>query len=331
MNVFPADALDVRPRGAVRTATGDPFTPVAPHPAAAPPPRGDLTRLSWRPSRPADRRPGVFRFRSAFEILRAQTLFAGVTDGELIKFIALGQERRVERHHLLTPAAGRTRPTLAMILEGEAVLACGPSPDELFLRALEPGDLVGEIDAFATLPLSRFGPGGGQVRERVLPYETPGGERAPSSGSSSGRIDDATARTLTMVRLIEWDPDAMREALRRWPDVALGLLGGMARRQRDMQRRLAGLCGQKAPRRLARAVSALLEERGVACRDEAGRAGVRLPRAPSRTRLAEIAGMARETASRLFRDWERQGWIESARGELRVWDLRALHRLAGPG
>src|SRR5690606_39796635 len=98
-----------------------------------------------------------------------------------------------ERHHLLTPAAGRTRPTLAMILEGEAVLACGPSPDELFLRALEPGDLVGEIDAFATLPLSRFGPGGGQVRERALPYETPGGERASSSGSSSGRIDDATA------------------------------------------------------------------------------------------------------------------------------------------
>ncbi len=312
----------------VRTAGEVAFAPAVME-AAVPALRRDSSRQPWRHPLPADRRHGgPFRFRSAFEILRAQALFAGVADGELIKFIALGQERRVERHHPLSPAAGRTRPSLAMILEGEAVLACGPCPDELFLRALEPGDLVGEIDAFATLPLSCGGPGGTRVRECALPYEAHAGSMA---APSSGRIGDATARTLTIVRLIEWDPDAMREALRRWPDIALGLLGGMARRQRDMQRRVAGLCGQKAPRRLARAVSALLEERGVACRDDAGRSGVRLTHAPSRTRLAEIAGMARETASRLFRDWERHGWMESAGGELRVWDLRALRRLAGTG
>ncbi|HLU69167.1 MAG TPA: Crp/Fnr family transcriptional regulator, partial [Fibrobacteria bacterium] len=271
---------------------------------------------------------GSFRFRSAFEILRTQPVFAGVSDGELIKFTALGEERRVEPDHVLIPVIGRARTPLAMILEGEGLLACGQGAEELFLRTLEPGDLVGEIDAFASLPrpLSREG-SATVVRERAAAYEA--NEGPATSEKRPGTLCDATAHTVTIVRLIEWDHDAMREAVRRWPDVALGLLGVMARRQRDMQRRVAGLCGQKAPRRLARALTALLEERGVPHRDDAGRCGLLLPRTPSRTRLSGIAGMARETASRLLSAWERRGWISAWHGDLLVWDLRQLQRLAG--
>lgn len=294
-------------------------------------PRPEPSR--WRHALPPrDRRAGaLFRFRSAFEILRAQPLFAGVSDGELIKFTALGHERRVERGHSLVPAAGRVHPPLALILEGEAVLACGQGVEELFLRALEPGDLVGEVDAFSTLPFSPARTDG-LVRESAPPYHPAHHAPPRAHGCMRPRTtgeSEATARTLTVVRLIEWDHDAMREALRRWPDVALGLLGGMARRQRDMQRRVAGLCGHKAPRRLARAVSALLEERGLPHRDDAGRSGVLLPRTPSRTRLAEIAGMARETASRLLNEWARRGWMVTCEGDLLVRDLRQLRRLAG--
>ncbi len=288
-------------------------------------------RPPWRHSlaTSARRRHPSFRFRSAFDILRLQPLFAGVSDGELIKFTALGQERRVERHRPLIPAAGRIQPPLALILEGEAVLACGQGTETLFLHALEPGDLVGEVDVFTTLPGPYASARSGMlVSERAVTYEAAGNTSPEAPGE---RFGEATARTSTVVRLIEWDHDAMREALRRWPDVALGLLGGMARRQRDMQRRVAGLCGQKAPRRLACALTALLEERGVPHRDDAGRCGLLLPRAPSRTRLAEIAGMARETASRLLSEWERRGWVDAAHGDLLVRDLRQLRRLAGQG
>lgn len=293
---------------------------------------GSASRLPWRHALPAPRalwRGEPPRFRSAFEILRAQPLFAAVCDGELIKFAALGHERRVERDHAVIPASGRLDPPLSLILEGDAVLACGRGPEELFLRALEPGDLVGEIDLFVSLPRLHFPRTRDSmgVREDPVPYND--GTAAFAEKDLPGRFGDATARALTTVRLIEWDRDAVREALRRWPDVALSLLGGMARRQRDMQRRVVGLCGQRAPRRLARTLTALLEERGVAHREDSGRRGLLLPRTPSRARLSEIAGMARETVSRLLADWERHGWVGSRHGDLLVWDARQLSRLAG--
>jgi CRP/FNR family cyclic AMP-dependent transcriptional regulator len=128
---------------------------------------------------------------------------------------------------------------------------------------------------------------------------------------------------------MEWDRDAVLEALRRWPDVSFSLLAGMARRQRDLQRRVAGLCRQRAPRRLARALAALLEERGVWRRDGEGRSFMLLPRTPSRVRLGETAGMARETVSRLLAEWARRGWIGTQGGDLTVLDRGQWRRLAG--
>lgn len=304
------------------------LSPVAPLPV----PRPASSAQPWRHTLPAARtraRGEAPRFRSAFEILRSLDLFAAVTDGELIKFAALGQERRVERDHLVAATPGRGHQPLALILEGDAVLSCDRGPEELFLRALEPGDLVGEIELFVSLPRAFAAPGhdGMLVRERAGAYGAAGsGEGAGRDGTE--RCGEATARATSTVRLIEWDRDAVREALRRWPDVALGLLGSLARRQREMQRRVTGLCGHRAPRRLARALSALLEERGVTFQDDTGR-GMLLPRTPSRARLAEIAGMARETVSRLLAEWERHGWIGTRAGDLLVRDPLPLRRLAG--
>ncbi len=242
--------------------------------------------------RGAGRRREARRFRSGSEILRGLELFAPVSDGELMKFASLGWERRVERGRTVFPSPGEDSAPLALILEGEARLAWTRGGDEPLIRALEPGDLVGEIEMFDA---------------------TPG---------------EAVARALTTVRLLEWDRDGVLEALRRWPDVALGLLGGMARRQRELHRRVAAICRQRAPCRLARALVGVAEDLGTRHRDEAGRAYVRLPRAPSRARLAEIAGMARETASRLMIDWERRGWIARDGGDILVTDEAALRRAA---
>jgi CRP/FNR family transcriptional regulator len=231
-------------------------------------------------------------FRSGFDILRDLDLFSPVSDGELSRFAALGRERRVERGDPVFPLLHAALP-LALILEGEARLAWGRMPGEPLIRALEPGNLVGEIGMFDEFP------------------------------------DDGVARALTVVRLMEWDRDGVLEALRRWPDVALGLLGGMARSQRELHRRVAGICRQRAPRRLARALTGLVEDRGTRQRNGAGEAVLRVRRMPSRARLAEMAGMARETASRLLLEWEHVGWVGREGGDLLVLDEKALRREAG--
>jgi CRP-like cAMP-binding protein len=241
------------------------------------------------------------RFQSGFETLRGMDLFSAVSDGELVKFAALGIERCVEKGTAFFPH-GRMGgpPPLALILEGEALLAWGHGPEELLLRALEPGDLLGEIQVFDGQP-------------------------------SAGGFEEPAMRTLTPVRLMEWDHDNVLEALRRWPDVALSLLGGMARRQRDLHRRVAGICNQRAPRRLARLLTALVEDRGVLYRDARGDRCLRVRRTPSRTRMAELAGMARETVSRLLVRWEKAGWVGECEGDLLVLDEERLWRMAGAG
>jgi CRP-like cAMP-binding protein len=260
-----------------------------------------LTRRPWRHNLNGNTSGTAPRFQSGFESLRGMDLFSPVSDGELMKFAALGCERLVDKGVSL-PHAGGEGPPLGLLLEGEAVLAWGHGDDELLLRELEPGDLLGEVDVFDVL----------------------------FSGSRGlTAVGGACARTLTTARVMEWDRDHVMEALRRWPDVALSLLGGMARRQRELQRRVAGISNQRAPRRLARALTALVEDRGMRHRDAANRPCLLVRRAPSRTRLAELAGMARETVSRLLTRWERCGWVATSGGDLLVLDEGQLRRMAG--
>jgi CRP/FNR family transcriptional regulator len=253
--------------------------------------RHDEPRRPWRHNVRSASGPQR-SFRSGFDILRELDLFSPVSDGELSRFAALGRERRVERGDPVFPVP-QACPPLALILEGEAKLAWGRLPGEPLIRALEPGNLVGEIGMFDEFP------------------------------------DDGVARAQTVLRLMEWDRDGVLEALRRWPDVALGLLGGMARSQRELHRRVAGICRQRAPRRLARALAGLVEDRGIRQRNGAGAAFLRVRRMPSRARLAEVAGMARETASRLLVEWEQMGWVGREGGDLLVLDEKALRREAG--
>lgn len=233
--------------------------------------------------------------------LRGMDLFSPLTDHELIKFIGLGTERRVPKDSLLIPPAGAGRSDgddagfpLGVLIEGEAVLSwTNGEGEERLIRALESGDMLGEIPVFDDSPCG------------------------------------AAARAVTAARLMEWKRDDLLEALQRWPGLALGLLGGMARRQRLLHRRVAGICNQKAPRRLALALSDLIEEHGVLHRDDAGRRCLLLRRPPSRRRISELAGMARETVSRLLVHWEECGWIALGGGDLVVLDQEQLRRLAG--
>src|SRR5690606_40305772 len=110
--------------------------------------------------------PGGARFRSGFDLLRATDLFAPVADGELKKFAALGQELRVEKGALMSRAEDEP-PPLGLILEGEALLSWKNGREELLLRELEPGDLLGEVEVFEGGPFEG-GWGGSGTRARAV-------------------------------------------------------------------------------------------------------------------------------------------------------------------
>lgn len=231
---------------------------------------------------------------SCFEALRALDLFYAVPDGELLRLSVLGVERRLERDALLLASEDPLGVQLVVLLEGEAVV-CSRNGDagELLICTLEAGDFTGQIEIFEAHPCG------------------------------------VIVRATSDVRLISWGRDNVLEALKGCPDMALGFLAGMARQQRHLQRRVAGICNQRAPRRLARTLTALFEDRGIRLKDAEGRRCLLLHRPPTQRRMGEIAGIARETVSRLLGQWEECGWIAESQGDLIVRDEGELRRMAG--
>ena len=230
---------------------------------------------------------------SSFEALRAMDLFAPVPDGDLLQLTERGLESRVELEGLLLLKEDPLGPRLAVVLEGEALVCSGNGTSaELLIRTLEAGDFVGQIELFEASP---------------------------------GAI---VVRAASEVRMISWSREEVLQAMQDCPDLALGFLTGMARQQRHLQRRVASLCSQRAPRRLARTLTGLFEDRGIRLKDAEGRRCLLLQRPPTQRRMGEISGMARETVSRLLGQWEECGWIAESDGDLIVRDEGQLRRLA---
>jgi CRP-like cAMP-binding protein len=115
-------------------------------------------------------------------------------------------------------------------------------------------------------------------------------------------------------------PD-MRRLLRRHPDIAAKLLTAVTRRLRETNERLTRQSFQTVQSRVAQVVSALVEQ-------------ARAEGAPERdvlikvtqSDIAQLAGSARESASRFLAVLERAGIITQGRGRLTVHHPQALRR-----
>jgi CRP/FNR family transcriptional regulator len=97
------------------------------------------------------------------------------------------------------------------------------------------------------------------------------------------------------------------------PALALDLLRIVSRRLREAEERLRAAALDPAPTRLAQAL--LQAARG-------GEARV------TRRTLAEAAGTTVETAIRVLRRFEREGWVHGEVGRIQLLDEPALRRLA---
>jgi CRP/FNR family transcriptional regulator len=124
------------------------------------------------------------------------------------------------------------------------------------------------------------------------------------------------AETLEVLAVLGAD---MRRLMRRHPDIAVKLVVALGRRLRAANERLARQSFQTVQSRVAAVVAQLVEQaqaEGAAERDVLVTA--------TQAELAQLAGSARESASRFLATLERAGVITQGRGRIVVHDPEAL-------
>ena len=232
---------------------------------------------------------------SLFEALRKLDLFSSLSDGDLLKLAALSRDRQIEKGEIIMRQDAAENEHLFILLQGSALAIWENSEGlESTLAALQSGDLIGELDLF---------------------------DPSPSGW--------ATVRATSPGRILSLRREDLLRGLRERPELALGFLCEMASRMRLMHRRVSGICHRKASRRLASALTALFEERGVRLKDSEGRRCLLLRGRPTQRVIAELAGLKRETASRLLAGWCREGWMQDRNGDLMIFEEARLRALAG--
>jgi CRP/FNR family transcriptional regulator len=156
-----------------------------------------------------------------------------------------------------------------------------------------------------TITLASFGPG--DIFGELAMFDD---ERRSATVEA---VDD-----LEVVAVLGTD---MRRLVRQHPDIAAKLLIAVTRRLRDTNERLTRQSFQTVQSRVAQVVSALVEQ----ARTEGAPEQDVLIRV-TQSDIAQLAGSARESASRFLAVLERAGIITQGRGRLTVHDPQALKR-----
>lgn len=111
----------------------------------------------------------------------------------------------------------------------------------------------------------------------------------------------------------------LRRVLRADPELALGMLAALGRRLRETNERLARQSFQTVQSRVAGALLELIQEAPEADDQE-------VQVSITQAELAQLAGAARESASRFLAQLVRDGVIEQRRGRVVVGDPERLER-----
>jgi CRP/FNR family transcriptional regulator len=225
---------------------------------------------------------------SVLDDLRRSVLFGALDDGQLAELAAIATPLRLDEEHAVF-AQGDPAAAFFLLAEGRVkVFKLFRDGRTATLRHVEPGETFGES---------------------VLFHDT-----YPSS-----------SETMTPCRLYRFDTGAFRAQMRADPDLALGVLGAMARLMVLLNRRVEELL-LPVPARLARYLLELAEEQ-LGAPVVAPRV-VKLP--TSKRELAARLGTVPETLSRTFDRFKRAKVIlMSGGGELiEILDFAALRRLA---
>lgn len=132
-------------------------------------------------------------------------------------------------------------------------------------------------------------------------------------------IYPVTAESVQETEVVGWDQPTMMDLMRRFPDVAINLLGVVLSRIEDIQQRYLEICTEQVDQRIARSLLRLMRWKGVK-NDQ----GILIDIPLSRQSLADYSGTTLYTVSRTLSAWEKQGWVETGREKIIVIDPHAL-------
>ena len=136
------------------------------------------------------------------------------------------------------------------------------------------------------------------------------------------------ADAISVVDSVEmwWSIPALRQLIRRYPEIGLRSTAAAGSRLMDLQDRMGELTGERVEQRIARTLLRLMEKAG---RPTA--AGIEIDFPITRQDLAEMSGSTLHTVSRTLAAMDQRGVTGSSRRRIIVRDPRALSNLAETG
>lgn len=161
---------------------------------------------------------------------------------------------------------------------------------------------------------------GADGRERLVAVIGPG-ELLGELSAIDGEPRSATATALEPLDVHVLTSDEFVALLEANPGATLGILRSVIGRLRDSDKRRMEFGALDTVGRVARLIVELAGRYGE---ETDGVISIRLPL--SQEELAGWAGASREAVVKALRQLRTRGWIETARREIRVLDLRALER-----
>lgn len=214
-------------------------------------------------------------------------LFRALPDDALDDVRAVLRVERVARDAVIFEQGERADRAYALGTGSVRIVQTGQDGGQAIVRFIGPGEM------FGTLPLFTD-------------------HRFPA---------DAIAAEASTV--LSWSERDLFDLMRRYPAVALNVIGVLGARMAQLQERVRELTTQRAEQRIAHAIMRLADQAG---RD--GTRGTTIEFPLRRKDLAEFAGTTLHTASRIVAAWEKAGLLASAGQRLIIRDLAAIRDVA---
>ncbi len=128
-----------------------------------------------------------------------------------------------------------------------------------------------------------------------------------------------SAQAVGHCRALAWDQATMIRLMEQSPRIALNALRIMVGQIREFQNRVRELSTQRVEQRVARAVLRLARQSGRKIEE-----GVLIDLPLSRQDLAEMTGTTLYTVSRVLKDWEHRGLVQSKRQQVVILSPHGL-------
>ena len=182
----------------------------------------------------------------------------------------------------------------------------------------EPGDRL-YIIATGKVKIGRRSPDG---RENLLTIMGPSDMFGELSIFDPGPRT-STATTVTEVRAVCMDREALKQWIDHRPEIAEQLLRVLARRLRRTNNSLADLIFTDVPGRVAKALLQLAQRFGT---QEAG--SLRVTHDLTQEEIAQLVGASRETVNKALADFAHRGWLRLEGKSVLISDSERLARRA---